>query len=80
MTVKDDFAQGCVLFRATEAADIIGQNYFNFDDEPELDFWAFRVLDELSNDPAPLGPYARAVKQALLVKLSDEAPARCVRH
>jgi hypothetical protein len=72
--------EGCVLFRSqlieainretpvlNIAAEVVAQFIDPADkDHPDLDQWAMGILTELSKDPAPVGPYAQAVKDAII--------------
>ena len=42
------------------------------EDDPTLDQRAMSVLTELSKDPAPVGPYAQSVKDAIIKRLLRE--------
>jgi hypothetical protein len=71
--------EGCALFRSRlleaisrgtpvrdMAAEIVAQFIDLADkDDLDLDQWAMGVLTELSKDPAPVGPYAQSVKDAI---------------
>jgi hypothetical protein len=77
--------EGCVLFRSMlldamgrgapvsdMAATIIEQFIDLVDPEDPEPGWAMRVLIGLSKDPAPVGPYARSVKDAIIKRLLRE--------
>jgi hypothetical protein len=49
------------------AAEVVAQFMAPTDkDHPYLDQWAVGLLTKLSKDPAPVGPYAQAVKDAII--------------
>jgi len=54
------------------AATIIEQFIDLVDPEDPEPGWAMRVLIELSKDPAPVGPYAQSVKDAIIKRLLRE--------